>query len=173
MSFFSGFRGPGCLSLQIPVLVPKVSENLENIRWLVVKVCFISHFFLAQPKSRPQRLPLPLERGAEWMVSRSRVPDTSRGRRMAQSDGLVRRTILSVDGHPKGASGHELARSQQLPTAVPPPKIFASFYCLRVFSQVTGCHRESSRVITKNRPPISSKHENSPVLAESFSIFLK
>ena len=31
---------------------------------------------------------------------------------MAQSDGLVRLTILSDDGHPKGARGHELARSR-------------------------------------------------------------
>jgi len=88
-----------------------------------------SHFFLTQPRSRPQQLPL--ERAAEWMVSR--VPDTSRGRRMAPSDGLVRLTILSADGHPKGARGHELTRSQQLPTAVSPKKIFASF--LRLFSQ--------------------------------------
>jgi len=63
----------------------------------------------------------------------SRVPDSSRGRRMAQSDGLVRLTILSADEHPKGARGHELARSQQLPTAVSPKKIFASY--LRLFSQ--------------------------------------
>jgi len=47
----------------------------------------------------------------------SRVPDTSRSRRMAQSDGLVRLTILSADGHPKGARSHELSCSQQLPTA--------------------------------------------------------
>jgi len=52
---------------------------------------------------------------------------------MAQSNGLVRLTILSADEHPKGARGHELARSQQLPTAVSPKKIFASF--LRLFSQ--------------------------------------
>jgi len=65
----------------------------------------------------------------------SRAPDASRGRRVAQSDGLVRLTILSADGHPKGARGHELSlsRSQQLPTAVSPPKIIASF--LRLFSQ--------------------------------------
>jgi len=81
-----------------------------------------------------------------WMVSR--VPDTSRGRRirMAQSDGLVRLTILSADGHPKGARGHELARFQQLPipTAVSPQKsspLFCAFF-----------HRESSQK-TKNRPP--------------------
>jgi len=51
---------------------------------------------------------------------------------MAQSDGLVRLTILSADGHPKGARGHELSRSQQLPTAVSPPKklrlLFAPFF---------------------------------------------
>jgi len=50
---------------------------------------------------------------------------------VAQSDGLIRMTILSADGQPKGARGHALARSQQLPTAVSPPKIrlfFASFF---------------------------------------------
>jgi len=50
-----------------------------------------------------------------------RVSDASRGRRVAQSDGLVRLTILSGDGHPKGkgARGHALARSQ-FPTATAP-----------------------------------------------------
>jgi len=49
---------------------------------------------------------------------------------VAQSDGLIRRTILSADGQPKGARGRALARSQQLPTAVSPPKKIRLFILL-------------------------------------------
>jgi len=57
---------------------------------------------------------------------------------MAQSDGLVRVTILSADGHRKGARGHELARSQQLPTAVSPKKtstLLFALFAFRIFLQ--------------------------------------
>jgi len=95
---------------------------------------------------------------------------------MAQSDGLVRLTILSADdGHPKGARGHELARSQQLPTAVSQKNMLRLLFAPTFF---TGNLVQGLRVNpTKNRPPIIiaycfKAHENSPVLAESFSIFL-
>jgi len=55
---------------------------------------------------------------------------------VAQSDGFVRLTILSADGHPKGAGtrGHApaLPNSSQQPTAVSPPQnrglFFAPFF---------------------------------------------
>jgi len=103
----------------------------------------------------------------------SRVPDASRGRRVAQSDGLVCLIILSADGHPQGASGHAPARSQQLPTAVSPKKIFASF--LRLFSQgnlVETHTKKKNKKDTAYIIPIYSKYENSPVLVEMESCFI-
>jgi len=72
------------------------------------------------------------------------------GNKETQSDGLVRLPILSADGHPKAALGLELPRSQQLPTAVSPKNIVASF--------LLGLSRFSQEIQSKpeNRPPISS-----------------
>ena len=114
-----GGRG-GCASGGVPLgagpCCPDVGRCLSGVYIIIIEVAATA---------------ATTGRAAEWMVSR--VPDTSRGRRIAQSDGLVRLTILSADGHPKGARGHELSRSQQLPTAVSPQKIIASF--LRLVSQ--------------------------------------
>ena len=64
----------------------------------------------------------------------SRVPDASRGRRVAQSDGLVCLIILSADGHPKPKRS-TWSRASAFPTAPNsrlPPKnlhlLFAPFF---------------------------------------------
>jgi len=82
--------------------------------------CYATHFFsysspisnfFSNPAKVAATAPTTLKRVATWTVSR--VPDAPRGCRVAQRDGLVRLTILSADGHPKGARGHAPARSQQ------------------------------------------------------------
>ena len=64
---------------------------------------------------------------------------------MAQSDGLVRLTILSADGHPKGARGHALALAFPNPSQEPSPHrksrpLFTAFF-----------HRESSRLVENKK----------------------
>jgi len=106
----------------------------------------------------------------------SRVPDASRGRRVAQSDGLVCLIILSADGHPKPKRS-TWSRASAFPTAPNsrlPPKnlhlLFAPFFKGKSKSSRKQKNKKTKKQ-KKKVPPISSKYKNSPVLVESFFIF--
>ena len=89
----------------------------ENFVTLLRYAFFLLLFSYIKLFSNPAKVaataPTTLKRAATWTVSRVLDAPRARGCRVAQSDGLVRLTILSADGHRKGARGYAPARSQQ------------------------------------------------------------
>jgi len=138
-------------------------------------------FFFSNPAEVAATAAIPLERADELMVSR--VPDTSRGRQMAQSDGLVRLTILSADGHPKGArvvTSYRVPNSsqqQQLSRCLPKKNLRLLFAPFFVTGNLVGkqkidppfhFHFFKTRKLTGFRFYLA---ESFFFFAESFSIF--
>jgi len=134
-----------------------------------------SHFF-SYPAKVAATAPTTEESGQIGRFLGFPIPDAPRGCRMAQSDGLIRLTILSADGQPK-AKRSTWSRLSAFPTSpnsrLPPPPNSPLFF---IFFTV---HRES-RSRTKNKTlPISymqntkkSKTHRFYVLGEFFFFFL-
>jgi len=127
----------------------------------------INRTFLTNPAKVAATVLVPLtteERAANGRFLR--VPDAPRGCRVAQSDGLVRLTILSADGHAGTQTQKEHVhvvtrqrvpnKQQTAPNSRLPKKNLGLFFC-------AFFHREFSRRLKMNphEPPnISSKHES-------------
>jgi len=122
---------------------------------MIVCVC-ISHFF-SNPAEVAATAATTGKRGRMangWFLG---FPTPhSRGRRMAQSDGLVRLTILSADGHPKGArvvTSYRVPNSSQQPS---PPQKASPPFCV-FFSGNLNLNLVENSLKTENRKTQNTK----------------